>query len=235
MSEEAVTVAAVSDMHGRLEHFPECDIAVIAGDVCPIDNHSLHSQRRFLEHEFAPWLKQLPARHVVGIAGNHDLIFTREDEPAVAALPWVYLQDSGVELCGLRVYGTPWVPWLGSGWAFQAPQTHGEDFLVESFSRIPENLDVLVAHAPPYGLRDVNLLGEHAGSRALLDAVIRARPRLVVCGHLHEGRGATGMGSYNRWTLVANVCLMGWDYQPTWGPMVFSLPARPDPVEVISR
>jgi hypothetical protein len=56
--------------------------------------------------------------------------------------------------------------------------------------------------------------GEHMGSRALLGAIRHEHPRLVVCGHVHEGFGATGIGTYKQWTLVANVSVFSWDYRP---------------------
>jgi Icc-related predicted phosphoesterase len=44
---------------------------------------------------------------------------------------------------------------------------------------------VLVTHSPPYGHVD-GAGGRHLGSRAVLDAIRRASPRLVVCGHIHS-------------------------------------------------
>jgi Icc-related predicted phosphoesterase len=43
---------------------------------------------------------------------------------------------------------------------------------------------VLVTHSPPFGHAD-EAGGRHLGSRAVLDAIRRTRPRLVVCGHIH--------------------------------------------------
>ena len=54
---------------------------------------------------------------------------------------------------------------------------------------------VLVTHSPPYGHVDSPSPGEHLGSRAVLDAIERARPAVVVCGHIHaqwEGRSRVG-------------------------------------------
>ena len=123
----------------------------------------------------------LPAARqaIVGIAGNHDLIIARSEETA-RGLPWHYLLDEEIkprDLGGLRIYGTPWVPYIASMWSFQAPKSYGGLFLSERFAEIPEGIDILLTHGPPYGLRDVNINGEHCGSKALLAAVERTRPK----------------------------------------------------------
>jgi Icc-related predicted phosphoesterase len=48
---------------------------------------------------------------------------------------------------------------------------------------------VLVSHSPPKGVVDVDAAGRSLGSTAVRDAVIRLRPRLVVCGHIHASGG----------------------------------------------
>jgi Calcineurin-like phosphoesterase len=233
-----VRVIALGDLHGRLPdpgELPECDIALIAGDVCPLDDHSLLRQRRWLEEEFTRWLKRLPAEHVVGIAGNHDLVFALEGGSMVPHLPWHYLNDSGVELCGLRLYGTPWVPWIGGRWAFQAPAVNGDRLLTERFATVPDELDVLIAHTPPYGVLDRTARGENVGSPELLETIQARPPRLVVCGHIHEAYGLTTVGDAQGMTLVANVAMLDELYRNPHRPvMQFTVPPRPAPVERVS-
>lgn len=55
---------------------------------------------------------------------------------------------------------------------------------------------VLVVHSPPKGHVD-EAFGRHLGSEAILQAIEDKRPRLVVCGHIHQawGRESTVAGT----------------------------------------
>src|SRR2546423_393204 len=89
-------IVAMSDLHGYLpEAVPECDLLLLAGDVAPATNHGIPFQAGWLDQHFRRWLRRLPARKIVGIAGNHDLIFDHEPQRVPHDLPWTYLQDSG--------------------------------------------------------------------------------------------------------------------------------------------
>src|SRR5689334_2006906 len=59
----------------------------------------------------------------------------------------------GVELFGLRIWGSPWHPWFYD-WAFNAPRRDAEEFLASKFDAIPGDTDVVVAHGPPRGFGD---------------------------------------------------------------------------------
>ncbi len=71
---------------------------------------------------------------------------------------------------------------------------------------------VLVVHSPPQGVVDRSSGGQHLGSTAIRDAVIRCQPALVVCGHIHDCANQTGqIGS----SPVVNAGPQGilWDLQ----------------------
>ncbi|MDR7521930.1 MAG: metallophosphoesterase family protein [Armatimonadota bacterium] len=67
-----------------------------------------------------------------------------------------------------------------------------------------ESCDVLVTHEPPQGTLDRVSMGKHAGSRRVLELLMRLRPRVLTCGHIHESPGIERVGG----TLVVN-CTMG--------------------------
>lgn len=186
-------IVCVSDTHGRhaaLE-VPDGDLLVHAGDA------TMQGRPEEIER-FDDWLGSLPHRRKVLIAGNHDRLFEERPEEARRRIrSAVYLQDSGIEVDGLRVWGSPWQPWFLS-WAFNLRR--GEP-LREKWDLIPRGIDVLVTHGPPHGIRDrvkgvmargLSLAlghGSSAGCEELRKAVRRVRPRLHVFGHIHEGYG----------------------------------------------
>jgi Icc-related predicted phosphoesterase len=202
-----------SDLHGHLPDVPDCDALLIAGDVCPIDNHDLDHQAYWLRYIFLPWLREAPARQRIFIAGNHDFVFALAPELlADVAWPGIYLEDSGCEWEGVRFWGSPWANEL-PGWPFTA----SEEELDRIWRRIDPRTEVLLVHGPPHGYGDM-VIGSysgdelHVGSRALLDALERLSSlRLVVYGHIHESAGA-----YEHKGLpLFNAALMDVRYNPT--------------------
>ena len=188
------TVVAIADLHGFLpDDLPDGDVLVIAGDVCPITDHSLRFQAAWLGEAFYPWMEKLPHAEVVWIAGNHDFVCETDDwRPGGRGR---YLLDSRTEIDGLSFWGTPWVPDLPR-WAFHAT----DEELAASCATIPP-VDVLVSHGPPRGIGDELARGGHAGSAALLARLDAVPPRLCVFGHIHEAHG----GWQRNGTELANV------------------------------
>jgi Icc-related predicted phosphoesterase len=211
-------IVAVSDLHGVLPEVPACDLLLLAGDITPVENHKLDFQARWLDGEFRAWLERVPARKVIGVAGNHDFIFQRMPEAVPPGLPWTYLQDELTEWEGLKIYGSPWQPWFYD-WAFNLY----EPDLKPKWDLIPAGTDVLVLHGPPYGYGDGVPEGSGAvrrcGSPSLTERIKEVRPKLVVYGHIHEGRGEWRLGP----TVLANVTLADVSYRPVYAPWVFEL------------
>jgi Icc-related predicted phosphoesterase len=204
------SIAAIADLHGRFDvELPEADVLLIAGDVCPVTDHGVEFQAEWLERELYPWLEKLPHPEIAWIAGNHDFVCELEDwRPAGRG---VHLRDSEVELAGLRIYGTPWIPTL-QGWAFYAT----DEELATRCAAIPEGVDVVLAHGPPHGYGDRTVHGNDAGSRQLLARIEEVEPRLCVFGHIHEDHGRWELGP----TVLANVAAVDELYAPRAGAAV---------------
>jgi Icc-related predicted phosphoesterase len=58
---------------------------------------------------------------------------------------------------------------------------------------LPPNCDILISHEPPFGILDYTYHDQRAGSLPLRSCVESSadKPALWLCGHIHEGRGAT--------------------------------------------
>jgi predicted phosphodiesterase len=216
-------IVALSDLHGHLpRRVPSCDLVLLAGDFTPVHNHGLNFQRDWLDGEFRSWLRQLPARKIVGVAGNHDLIFEQAPDLVPGDLPWTYLQDSGIQWEGLSIWGTPWQPWFWD-WAFNG----NPDQLRLQWDLIPVSTDILVVHGPPQGYGDGVPEGgglRHCGCPLLLERIKEVKPRLAVFGHIHEGRGDWQLGP----TRLANVTLVDARYRPVYAPYEYLLGYEPE-------
>jgi Icc-related predicted phosphoesterase len=218
MEEPVMKLVAVSDLHGILPETPPCDLLLIGGDICPVENHHIDLQAAWLDREFRAWLTVQPARKIVGVAGNHDLVFERHPYLVPRDLPWTYLQDSATEWEGLKIYGSPWQPWFFD-WAFNL----FEGDLKPKWDLIPAGTDILVLHGPPYGYgdgipeRDGSV--RRTGSPSLLRRIEEVKPRVAIFGHIHEGRGEWQHGP----TRLANVTILNEDYQNVHPPWVFEL------------
>jgi Icc-related predicted phosphoesterase len=185
-----VCLSDTHNLHGRIR-VPDADLLIHAGDA------TMHGTPEELE-AFDAWLAGLPHRHKVVVAGNHDFLFEQEPERARGILhSAVYLQDSGVEIEGLRLWGSPWQPWFFD-WAFNLRRGR---LLREKWDLIPDATDILITHGPPHGILDrvggplprlmAGVTGRlaHVGCEELRVAVFRLRPRLHVFGHIHECYG----------------------------------------------
>jgi Icc-related predicted phosphoesterase len=216
-------IVAIADQHGFLPEIPECDLLLLAGDICPVADHSISTQRDFLTGPFHDWLDRTPARHVVATWGNHD--FIGEQSPGlVPKLRWQMLVDRATTIDGWRIYGTPWQPEF-CDWAFNLTEAQ----LERKWALIEDDTDILVCHGPPRGYGDnvprTRLPDEPVGSPSLLRRIEQIRPRLVVFGHIHNGRGQWELSGESPTTL-ANVTILDERYEMAHQPVVFDLDSK---------
>lgn len=228
-------IVATSDLHGSLPEIPECDLLLIGGDVCPdflgpisggagydAPDRGAGRQANWLNSDFREWLDRIPAKQVVGIAGNHDFVF--EHQFLVPRnLRWVYLEDNTVNVGGVRIAGVPWVPNLPF-WAFHATAPA----MRLAFENV-EPCDILLSHGPPYTILDEapakygSAAGEHVGSTSAVNAMKRVRPSYFICGHIHEGYGHEEFNYKQNTVDVFNVAHMNGEYEPVNAPVVLDL------------
>lgn len=137
---------------------------------------------------FLNWFEKTDFKHKVLIAGNHDYLFESISKQELKDLmpPSIhYLNDSGVEIEGISIWGSPIQPWFYD-WAFN--RQRGED-IAKHWKLIPESTDILITHGPPHGILDRTVGNELVGCQDLRQRIDELDLKIHVFGHIHEGYG----------------------------------------------
>lgn len=228
-------IIALSDLHGTLlpieDYFETCEVVFICGDISPLNIQANdRKMKRWLSEEFKPWCESLPCNKVIFIAGNHDWICSRNPEFMYKTFPkdakvtylfhesYVYTSLSGKEY---TIFGSPYCKQFYN-WAFM----ENDEVLVELFSKIPEDLDVLITHDQPYMYGDIILqkmywnTGEHIGSKPLMEAILLKQPKFQFNGHLHScDHNLIEIGQ----TKHYNVSIKDEHYNPVYDPLIVEI------------
>lgn len=207
-----ICISDTHSLHRSIPRVPHGDVLIHSGD-------SLGQGTLGNVSEFNEWLGTLPHKYKLVIAGNHDWAFQETPELAKAALSnAIYLEDSGIELEGLRFWGAPWTPTF-MDWAFMLDR--GEP-LYQKWKLIPDNTDVLITHGPPHGIGDLVDLGfktQNVGCIHLSDRISQLSLKAHIFGHIHEGYGEYQRGI----TRLINASSCNERYQPNNPPIVLDL------------
>jgi Icc-related predicted phosphoesterase len=178
-----VKLILISDTHGFEPKVPDGDILIHAGDLTMNGTYNQVAKA-------GTWLRSLPHKNKIVIAGNHDWLFEKNLPDARAMLgPGIhYLENSSTTVERLKIYGSPVQPRFFD-WAFNVDRGAK---IKAYWDMIPDNVDVLVTHGPPRGILDQANPArntEHCGCDDLWDAIHRIQPRIHVFGHIHGGYG----------------------------------------------
>lgn len=172
-----------SDIHEQWEDHvlspPEGDILIFAGDWSFLG--------KFLPtNSFNLWLEKygFGRRRNVVVAGNHEVEFSRDSSRKSWLSAATYLEHELLDIDGLRIFGSPYSKEFGN-WVYGVSGDKAERI----WNQIPEDIDVLVTHGPPFGILDQNEQGEHCGCPYLLERVKKIKPKVHIFGHIHESFG----------------------------------------------
>ena len=174
---------AFSDSHCRHHNLrlPKGDALICAGDIS-------YRGKKDEVVDFLEWFNIQKHKYKIFIAGNHDFFFEKAKATEIAKIVpdnIIYLKDSGVEIEGINIWGSPVTPWFFN-WAFN--RHRGKD-IRKHWNLIPENTDLLITHGPVYGYLDQVINEEHVGCKDLLERIKEIKPKVHVCGHVHESYG----------------------------------------------
>jgi Icc-related predicted phosphoesterase len=188
-------ILAISDTHNKHLQIPSrfiensdnsVDTIVHAGDV---------SSRGYKGEiiDFLKWYNELNFKNKILIAGNHDFYFEEGKPEDIAAMlaeyPNItYLNDSGVEIDGVKFWGSPVQPWFYN-WAFNRKGTD----ICKHWDMIPNDTHVLLTHGGPKNIGSLNVTSrnkEDVGCPYLYEKLSELKNlKLFVQGHIHEAYG----------------------------------------------
>ena len=177
-------IICISDTHNQHENLiiPHGDMLIHAGDIT-----STGKREELIK--FNDWLGLLPHQYKIVIAGNHDFyceIYPQETKQILSNA--VYLNDTGITIEGLNIWGSPISPTF-QDYAFM--RNRGEN-IRKHWELIPSNTDILITHCPPFEILDKTNSGKNEGCEDLLEIIqTRIKPQLHVFGHIHEAYGQT--------------------------------------------
>jgi Icc-related predicted phosphoesterase len=206
-------VLNISDTHGMHKYwerlFPipkDIDMIIHGGDLTNVG--AIHEMNHFMY-----WIKNLDIEHKIIIAGNHDLGLDNFNRYTLLDMiqdsDVHYLEDSGVEIEGIKFWGSPVTPPF-MNWAFM----RDEERIIKHWDGIPNDTDFLITHGPALGILDwVDYGGQGSvGSAYLLETIQeRVKPKYHMFGHIHEMYGIREVGE----TIHICASILDGRYHPT--------------------
>lgn len=200
----------LSDTHGqhrKLTALPTADIFVHSGDITEEGTWDEVA-------DFVNWMRDLPYRHKIFVAGNHDLCLHGALEISGMDENAHYLYNSGIEIDGFYFYGVP-----------MFMQDIVDENYDARFTKIPDKTDILITHDTPFGILDWADYGrgmEHRGNRMLRQRVDEVAPRYHLFGHEHTTYGTVKEGG----TVFSNAALRERGIVFAHAPKVFEVGLR---------
>jgi len=208
-----VKIVAISDSHGLHKDvmLPKGDLLIHAGDVS--NKGSLDEIQDFLQ-----WFSVQEFEHKIFIAGNHDFYFEKSSTEDIANIipdNVIYLNDSGVTINDIKIWGSPITPFFFN-WAFN--RNRGKE-IEYHWSLIPDDTGILITHGPAFRRLDKNTENSHVGCKDLFLRIQELQVKAHVFGHIHEAYGTL----QSQDTHFYNASLVNEDYQFVNRPIVFEL------------
>ncbi|TVY26371.1 putative rhamnogalacturonate lyase C, partial [Lachnellula hyalina] len=201
----------ISDTHnaapGGAFQLPKGDVLLHCGDMT--NQGSEKELQRTLK-----WIEEADFEAKIVVAGNHDITLDTDfynqygsrfhnQEPQdptkciqllqqCPSIIWLKHEAAIINLSSptgpqttFKIFGSPYSP-AKDMWAFGYSAEEADNL----WDRIPLDSDIVITHTPPKYHCDERKDWRAAGCDGLRNALWRVRPKLAVCGHVHEGRGS---------------------------------------------
>lgn len=163
---KGLNIFAFSDTHGRhgeLQVPENIDIVICAGDA--VEDDLVGGEY----DDFIEWFAALPSKWKIFVPGNHELSFdSGQADDIIREMTdrGIIVLEDAVEECDGAVIAS----------------ISGNSSISEE--NIPEDIDIIVTHYPPFGILDENM-----GSVNILGFVLKANPKYHLFGHIHSTAG----------------------------------------------
>lgn len=201
----------------------ETDVLIITGDLTARDIYKEYEK-------FDEWILKQKAKCKIVIGGNHDMLLAKGSYKIKNAH---YLENESLEFSGIKFFGIPCSLTFPSINPHCTAFTGNEKYMTEKCELIPDDIDILISHSPPFGILD-EVEGYHngkminTGSYQLLEAIERVKPRLMFFSHIHEHGGKYLMyksnGENPSWHIDCyNVSIMNENYKPVNKPLYLEI------------
>lgn len=126
-----------------------------------------------------------------------------------------YLENTGIEIEGIKIWGSPITPSFGYGWAFN--KDRGYD-INQVWNQIPTDTDIVITHGPIHSYCDrTDRGGLNVGCEQLYLRLNEVEPQLHFSGHIHEAYGYR----HTNWGYAFNGCNCDLSYLVNNKPMTF--------------
>jgi len=165
------------DLHGdilALKHIiteaKKADMVVCAGDISNF------------EQNLKRLISQLAStgKPTIMVHGNHE---------SAELLKEICDQYDNMIFLHAGVFQANGISFIGfGGGGFSKVDKEFERFAAKASNHLKGKI-VLVTHAPPYKTMLDNINGEPCGNKSIRNFIMKERPKLAVCGHLHENAG----------------------------------------------
>jgi len=219
-------ILTISDSHSKHDQIPKewlipADVIIHAGDI---------SNMGYLNEIelFCNWFNGLEQyTYKIFCGGNHDFGLAEKPKEVAEILKRypdiIYLEDSGVEIEGVKIYGSPQTPYF-HGWAFNCARNQQDSIrykktlIKDYWDKLDNSIDILFTHGPVHGLHDLTPSGEFVGCKDLLDTIVTKLDNclLHICGHIHMGHGF----AYKYGKTFVNASILNERYMLAYKPII---------------